>query len=288
MEDNHRELFSGREGHRMRQADNGSGTDKPAIYIYQMGKVGSLSVVKTLENTGLNVHHEHCLTRTHPEAVGIRRISGRCACMASRLKTIRNRFYPGARMRSFRKERRVKIITLVREAISRNLSLCFHHFQDFIRDDVTARTFDGRMPAFDMFSYYLENRVDHRAGVRWFDREFFPTTGVDVYRHPFDREKGVAVIHEGKFDILVLQLEKLNLNMGAVRCFLGLEAPLDPVRTNMGSEKWYQPLYQAFKERYVPSPEQVDDIYNSRFMTHFYNEADRLRFRQRWGTSPTA
>jgi len=256
--------------------------ESDAVYIYQMGKVGSFTVLETLGNMGMDLFHEHCFTLSHYEAVGIKRVLGTYADITSKFSAVKRKIYPSQRLREFQKRPRIKLITLVREPISRNLSLCFHHFTDFIRDDVTRRTFKEHSSSFEMFSHYLENKINQSAGIHWFDLEFQPTTGVDVYDFPFDREKGYNVIHSGKYDILVMQVEQLNTSMEMIRAFLGLPDPLVPVQRNIGSRKWYHLLYNEFKENYVPSPSLVDALYTSKFMTHFYSEADIAKFRQKW------
>ncbi|MEH0020718.1 MAG: putative capsular polysaccharide synthesis family protein [Desulfobacter sp.] len=239
-------------------------------------------MLNTLENRGMDVLHEHCLTNTHYDAVGIKREFGVYSGIRSKLVELRRKIYPSQRLRTFHKTKRVKIITIVREPISRNLSLCFQHFTDFVRDDVTNRCFDDQKSSVEMFSHYLENKIDQKAGIYWFDREFLPTTGVDIYDFPFDREKGCTALQSGKYDILVLQLEKLNASMSSIQEFLGLTEPVELVQKNIGRKKWYHLLYQEFKSAYAPPQSLVDEIYTSRFMKHFYSDADISRFRRKW------
>ena len=136
----------------------------------------------------------------------------------------------------------------------------------------------------ELFSYYLENRVEQTAGVKWFDREFLPTTGVNIYDYPFNTEHGYTEIHTEDYDILVLQLEQLNENMAIIQRFLGLSEPFELMNRNMSSKKWYHLLYKEFKAAYKPPGQFIDALYSSTFMTHFYSEADIEKFRKKWDT----
>jgi len=257
-------------------------TGNEIVYIYQMGKVGSTGLRKTLENQGMMVFLEHNLTLSYSESQGVKRILGFWDQSGSKFSELKRKIYPCQRLRMLRKTPDIKIISLVREPIARNLSLCFHLSTDFIRDDVTNRFFKGNRTSNELFSYYLEDRIDQSAGIRWFDREFLPTTGVNVYDYPFDSEEGYAVLQTEKYDILVLQLEKLNNNMLRIQEFLGLSEPFELARANVGDNKWYHLLYKEFKKNYRPSKALVDTLYSSQFMTHFYSKTDIEKFKQKW------
>ena len=247
-----------------------------------MGKVGSLAVLAILEKRKMNVYHEHNFTLTHSEAVGIVRNFDKYSSLKAKIKEQRNKIFPSQRLREFKAKKRLKIITLIREPISRNLSLCFQHFQDFIRDDVTNRNFNDHRSSFELCSYYFENKINSTAGIKWFDSEFFPTTGIDIYNYPFDTRKGHSIINEGKYDILVLQVEKLNQSIDIIQSFLELKTPLQRKEVNIGNKKWYRLLYDEFIRKYTFSTDYIDKMYNSKFMKHFYSEADINMFKEKW------
>jgi len=50
--------------------------EEQTVYIYQMGKVGSISLLKTIEKLGIQAVHEHNLTLSHSDALGVRRMPG--------------------------------------------------------------------------------------------------------------------------------------------------------------------------------------------------------------------
>jgi len=274
----HKKLYADNE----EQNSSNMYTRNQIVYIYQMGKVGSISLWKTLENQGEMIRHQHNLTLSHSDSIGVKRILGLWGQLGSRFSELKRKIYPCQRLRTFRKTSGIKIISLIREPISRNLSLCFQHSTDFIRDDVTNRSFNANRTLNELFSYYLEDRIDQSAGIRWFDREFLPTTGVNIYDYPFDKEEGYAVIQTERYDILVLQCEMLKNNLLRIQEFLGLSKPFELAQLNVGDNKWYRLLYKEFKKNYRPSKELVDTLYSSQFMKHFYSKTDIKKFKQKW------
>lgn len=252
------------------------------VYVYQMGKVGSIAVLKSLESKGVNTFQEHNFTLNHPDAVGLKRDMGTFLNAKENFSNLKKKIFPCQRLRVFNKTKRIKIITLVREPIARNLSLCFHHFTDFVHDDVSKKIFNAEKSSFDLYNHYLQNKINPYAGIHWYDREFLPTTGVNIFDFPFDRENGCGLIHSGKYDILVLQLEKLDKSMDKICTFLDLQAPIELLQKNVSYKKWYHLLYKEFKGKYLPPPLLVDELYSSKFMKHFYSEADISRFRDNW------
>jgi len=57
--------------------------------------------------------------------------------------------------------------------------------------------------------------------LRWFDEDFFPATGIDVYEYPFNVEHGFGQIDAGGFNILLCHYEKLHLLQPQLAQFIG-------------------------------------------------------------------
>ena len=106
--------------------------------------------------------------------------------------------------------------------------------------------------------------------LRWFDEDFLPATGVDVYGHPFDIAGGFSRLQEGGFAVLLLQYERLGSLVGQLESFTGASA-LDLGRENASEDKAIPfdvvQMQQAGLERM--SPALVERIYNCRYPRHF-------------------
>ena len=106
--------------------------------------------------------------------------------------------------------------------------------------------------------------------LRWFDEDFLPATGVDVYRHPFDATGGSGRLQEGGFAVLLLQYERLGSLLGQLQSFAGVPA-LDLGRENASEDKDIPfdvaQMQKSGLERM--SPALVERIYSCRYSRHF-------------------
>lgn len=97
------------------------------------------------------------------------------------------------------------VITLVREPIGREISNFFHNIE-------TAHPgFDyekGRIDASEILQILKHGGAKPTLG--WFDYEFKKALSIDVYKYPFDIDKGFTIIREPTAQILILRLESLN------------------------------------------------------------------------------
>jgi len=74
---------------------------------------------------------------------------------------------------------------------------------------------------------------------------------------------------------LIARLENLNDIAGGIGNFLNIDG-FNLHLSNIGESKWYKEIYKEFRRIYKPSQEELDHIYNSRFMNYFYG--DRTQF----------
>ncbi|PRO65336.1 putative capsular polysaccharide synthesis family protein [Alkalicoccus urumqiensis] len=250
------------------------------VVIHQMGKVGSTTLVETLKEKNWQPFHVH---------------SFRTPLSTSMYEQYRStRYYrtPLYRLRYFLRHRlvemllkqrkKVKIISLVREPVSRNQSMYFHAFhvplmgmnkyQDNRQEDAVN---------IEAFRRDFYKRFNHLYGNRWFDQEFARIWDVNVYAYPFDQEKGYTRIQSGNKDILLVQMEKLNDLEQVLADFLG-EEDLTLTQANSGSKKWYHAVYKEFKQKADPSKEYVDQLYDTKYMNHFYSKEDQEKGRNRF------
>jgi hypothetical protein len=252
------------------------GIRKPLI-IYQMAKVGSSSVLRSLRECGLGtIHHLHFLL---PENVSI--------------------FYPRIRhpeqepfiqhMQKMHLQRlgdwqayvggcrELKVITMVRDPIARNFSLFFQHLGVF----TGAQTSDLHCSTQELRDIFLY-RFQHAIPLVWFDIELHQALGIDVYRHPFPKEQGHLRIQQGGVDLLILKAEiDDTIKVQAIRNFLGIR-DFSMIQANVSQDKSYGMLYKQFV-REVHLPESyIEAMCYSKYMNHFYTGAEMDRVRSKW------
>jgi Putative capsular polysaccharide synthesis protein. len=124
----------------------------------------------------------------------------------------------------------------------------------------------------------------HNYPESWFMTEFYPFTGFDIFSQAFDTEKGYTIYQHGRFDILCLQLEKLNYcYKEAFKIFMDVD--LSELVTRNSSDNRSQEAKQRYKE--VVDTLKVDEsilnrLCESRYMKHFYSDMYRKEFVLKW------
>jgi len=202
-----------------------------------------------------------------------------------------NQFIRGQIDKGF-KNRKWKIISLMREPISRNISTFFENLQVDIIKENEAYQIASEYYGFGPLTVKMDNLnelVDiyfkcfrHDTPLTFFDVEFKGVLKFDVFEHPFQPLKGYAIYPGENFDVMLIRLENLNsVAETAFAEFLDLKS-FRLVSSNIGQEKIYAPLYKKFKQEVVFPKRYLDRFYHSRFMKHFYSEAEIKRMRSTW------
>lgn len=106
--------------------------------------------------------------------------------------------------------------------------------------------------------------------LRWFDEDFLPATGVDVFAHAFDRELGVGTIDAPGLKILLLRYENLADHTGQIADFVGVPT-IELQAANVSEDKDLPFDLAQIRERAkhaIPAP-LVERIYATRYARHF-------------------
>lgn len=260
---------------------------RQVIVVYQMGKVGSSSIVASLEalNLDVPVYHIHTLTST-----GIARRDQIYREMCRNSKTT---YLPRAKhllvSQHLRKaldrdkDKNWKFITLVRDPIAVNLSGFFQTI-DYYLPDFTERYRAGDVTIDTAIELFLKQH-SHEWPVGWLDVEIKPALGIDVYAQPFSGPNGYQIFQNEKVQLLLIKLEKLDdCIQAAFNEFLGLEQ-ISLVKANVGSKKKYAEAYEEFKEAITLPAAYIDKMYSSRYAQHFYSQDEIAALRSKWGNN---
>ena len=174
------------------------------------------------------------------------------------------------------------VITTVREPVAQAVSAFFH--------GTGRRGLLAGGPSLETLEQTLLSEQWLRAPLRWFDREFLPVLGVDVFGEEFDPAVGHAVIETSSARVLLLRQENLGAAPEAVARFLGRAGTVPVPARNEASTKDYGARYREFLAAVRLTDPVLDEVYNSRYTRHFYADSEVERFRRRWrdGMEPTA
>jgi hypothetical protein len=245
-------------------------TPKEPLFIYTMGKVGTMSYQQALrESNRFNVFAIHFLNPRFRQEFALGK---------------GNLLKPGAPLHMLGEQllrrlfvqdtgRRCWIITGVRDPIAQLVSRFYHTFSD---------SFDITADAVDPLARWFAAGVDCSFPTAWFEREFQPVTGIDVFEHPFDQEQGWTVVRQRHLNCLILKLEIPDIEKTkAISAFLGIP---DVVlsRRNVRAVKDPSGDYERFKARVALPDDVIDAVLGSRYSHHFYTEEERAEIRRRW------
>lgn len=242
------------------------------VLVHQMGKVGSSTIYRNLrEQLSQPVFHTHTLNR--------QRLSD---MMLKEPDPAKREFRFGAAFRvlSILNEREggeapIRIITGVREPVSRNISAYFENLGEKSSWSVESLVGD-----------YMRN-YPHNTPLSWFDYELRDVFGVDVFSVPFDRERGWDVISAEDVEVLIIRMENLSwvLRDKVVQDFLGSAELCFDKSFNRAEEKAYANLYRDFINKIDLPYEYLKAMLCSRYCRHFYSEDEREKFLEKWGGS---
>lgn len=233
---------------------------KTPTIVYSMERTGSTSLFRSLISQGQFAIATHHMDR---EMLETRHYSGSAlwACKHVILKG-----------------RQARIISLVRNPIETMLSV-------FARSEFSADRRDGneavRSPD-ELSGLFRKRYLDagfHLHQLDWFAAEYRDSLGVDVYRHPFDKDAGHVQFREGPLDVLIVRTELDDARKSdVVADFLGVSgfsmqrvtSSDDAQPGTAGDHATYREVYKELLSGVSIQPEHLDAITGSRYAQHFF------------------
>lgn len=246
----------------------------PPVLVYQMAKVASRGIVEALKDKqDLGVLHFHFAdpdnsTYMHRQLFGANGLRHKSNSMIHGRAIYDLVIKPG---------HKAFIITLVREPIARNISSYFHNLNIIWRqrDAHEKVPFDKLVEGF--LSYPL-----NAVPLEWFDREFKPALGVDIYEHPFPREQGFMRFSTDRYEVLVMRHDLDDRQKE--RCLQQLLGVQDvAIRpANTAAEQPYAEAYRHFVETVRLPESYITEMLDSKYTRHFYPSEEIERLRAKW------
>ncbi len=235
---------------------------------YTMGKVGSVTIEKAIAARVFYnpVFHLHFLSKEGLKKHKEFNKSNSGYELASDFETERNN----------NKQKRLKIITLVRDPISRDISDLFQNYRTYIPEQKRAE-----INLEQMIAYF--KKFDHDYALEWFDVELGEYLGIDIYKYEFDKGKMYQIIKDTRFDLLIIRLEDLSKVFDiAMYEFTGTRNWRLLSEENNADDKFYAEVYSSFKKNVTIDNSILDKVYNSKYFNHFYSEAEKKKYIDKW------
>jgi hypothetical protein len=255
---------------------------EPPIVVFSMGKTGSTAIARAVHDaTGDRVFQIFRLERERlAQAERRYRVNNRAAKRRGREPGALP--FPGA-LHLWESEYLLRnpptaaapwtVITSVREPIGQAVSAFFHG---------RGLHGDRQAESIEALTASLVSEDWIRQPLRWFEREFAPALGLDVFEHRFDPECGYGVIETPAVRVMLVRQESLAAVPDALGRFLGLEGALPVPRRNEATAKGYASAYDDFLAAVRLSATVRDLAYESRYARHFYADSELARLHERW------
>lgn len=222
------------------------------VLVYQSGKVGSRTIYDNLLEKNIPAVHLH-LMDNHKEILSV--------------------------YKKIMKDKKIKVISLVREPVAKRIAMFFEMLEMNLEINL-----DTNISFENIILQDLEKSISDGKGTQfsWFKNEFEEALGIDVYRYPFDKEKGYTVINSESADVLLMKTEKLSNLESVIADFLGIEE-FSMKNCNVGDKKAYKYLYNEIKAE-LKIPKHIFDFYyeGNIYMDHFYTEQEKQGFYEKW------
>lgn len=256
---------------------NDANLNSPVV-VYQMGKVGSSTVIQSLHQVkpSLNLYHVHYLSDSK-----IREVMEKTNFPHRSIAPKDHWVSRYLRRRMLKKpDERWKVISLIREPIARNISAFFQNAH-WLYPDLVERSKRGDLSIDELISVFLE-KYPHDIPLTWFDDELNAALGIDVFKNDFLPEKGMAIYSNKRVDVLLLRMESLsNCGEKGIGDFLGIKN-FRLKNANVGESKQYSSLYEAFKRVILLPESYIKHMYDSKYAKHFYTTTELESFAKKW------
>lgn len=249
-----------------------------AIWCMQPGKVASLTVEKRLQQAGLQTIQGHDFFYLS--------MYGK-----NTLKDIL------AEMVSSKISKGIKIVTGVREPLSRDYSAFWEPFTrdlpyiSYILNKDFQRMYEYYIKllskGYDYTRSFLKESMPFvwRDEFEWFNEEIRKHIGIDIYQYSFNQKKGYQVIKQGKTQIFIYKTEKLNDIMPMLSEFVGKNISSSE-DVNEAEYKSYYLAYKEFRKKIRLPYDYVENYYkNNPYVDHFYTKDEKKMYLSKWKES---
>lgn len=201
-------------------------------------------------------------------------------------------------IKTFTKHKKIKIISGIREPISRDCSSVFQFlgmtpmceygmnpdipFVEEMRRRIMDNTARKDVAHVDSYGQYMISNQKYGHEFDWYDLEMKKFFGIDIYETPFDKEKGWQIYKNGNVELLVYKLEKLSGLETVIREFTGRKE-LKLSNDNESKGKNYKFIYDEFIKGEKLPDEYIDFYYKENpKMDYFYSGEEKENFLKKW------
>ncbi len=235
--------------------------NKNIVVVYTMGKVGSTSIYHSL-NKQLkgNVIFTHRMVKENIKKYNSIFLRKNQKPHRTRLGEILFHQIP---------HKKLKIITLVREPIGRNLSDFFQDLPVYFSDYKNINNYSNAIILKHFMAEY-----QHDIPLLWFDDEFKETTGINVFQHKFNTRGKYQIIKKKNIEVLVIRADLEDVKKEKVIGEFLTIPDFRIERKNTAKAKYYAQKYSDFIAHVKLEKDYIDRLMTSAFCLHFFSEEE--------------
>lgn len=248
-------------------------TQPEPVFVYTMGKVGTISIDRALVRAGFKfVFHFHRLSDFKVPTLAATDLLN----VYKRQIWLKRWAYPW-----ILKNKSVKVVTLVRDPIERLLSLYIFNYESFTGKRVEVVQLTDLLR--DFRKVFEVEYAHSLIPGEFFANEIQTHLGIDIFATPFPVERGWQVFERDNISLLLLKLEISDDDKStAITEWLGSRQAIEVKQQNTAGKSGIGKTYQAFKRQVRVPRKYAEHMYLSNFMKHFYSDRDREALHQRW------
>lgn len=227
------------------------------VLVYTMGKVASSSISNALLDARIGCYDVHSIA---PDRM--LRLLKRFIEDSDIAKIPPHMIRSLQAYNALRSNDEVKVISLLREPVSRNVSAVFQNLPKRLADDQKA----------------IVERLRKYSPIApdiWFVRDFIPTIGIDFFDADIDSAEDHFRFQRGNIDLIILKSHMPDARKEALlEDFLGQRIHI--VRENAAADKWYSRTYaQVMGDLGVIGTDYVEKCLDCRYFHKFYSPEER-------------
>lgn len=271
----------------LRRLRNQHAKSSGSVVVHQMSKVGSQTVVASLRQSlsDYAIYHTHFLSQG-----GLKWLENFVRERWGKI-TVPTHLWHGLfvrdRLYNNPKSGKLKIVTLVRDPVIRNISEFFQeldvHMAYPYKEKLASVGIEGVTDELEKeLLDKLNHSIDWKQPYPWFESEIKSPFELDIFKLKFNRLAGYGIYSEGNIDLLLIKLERLSeCCEQAFREFLGVE-DFSLVNKNVATNKYYSDAYRNILKRLIIPAEKLEGWYSAGQLRHFYADDEITHFIDRW------
>lgn len=248
------------------------------IVIFQMGKVGSSTIYKSLQRAYPErpIFHIHTLINIDTALNGVALTDKQYFLRSNHILISR---YLKKEIARGIKGRKWKLVSLVRDPVAQQIS-AFFQIIDLIIPGFFEKYDNGVLDMEELVRTFIQWYPAESAYYNtWFDVEMKPTFGIDVFEQPFPYDTGYKIYFGDMADLLVIRLEDLNTCAEkALNEFLGLDV-FNIIHNNISSDKNYANHYNEFISQIILPDDYINSVYDTKYVRYFYSREEIETFK---------